>query len=166
MIEASGRGVDVRFDGQYVTLNRSGGFLSGSMTGKGEKRIHISQLTAIQWTAPTAVSVGVIRFVLPGVVEQRSSRGQQGRDARHDENAVRFPRSQQPAFENLRAAIEHAIASFHAARTQQPPQVMAQPQPQPVASPTEELYRLGQMAQQGLLSPEEFQAAKSRLLGL
>lgn len=177
MIQASGRGADVHFDGQYVTINRTGGTFSGNMVGKGQKRVHISQVTAVHWTAATAWSGGFIRFVLPGAVEQRSLRGRQQKDAMYDENAVRFLRSTQPEFENLRAAVEQAIAAFHSGRTVQPVAPQPMPMPahptapqsvpaQPVASPTEELYRLGQMAQQGLLSPAEFQAAKARLLGL
>jgi hypothetical protein len=68
---------------------------------------------------------------------------------------VRFPRSRQDQFEELRAAVEQGIAAFHSGQRQQT-----------ATSSTDELYKLGQMAQQGLLSPAEFQAAKARLLGL
>jgi len=45
-------------------------------------------------------------------------------------------------------------------------QQMAAQAPPPQADPTEELARLGQLHQSGVLTDEEFSAAKAKLLGI
>ena len=62
-----------------------------------------------------------------------------------------------------------AIAELRAAQ-QQPVHQAPPPAPAPVAAPAapdiaDKLADLGRMVQQGLLTPEEFTAAKARLLG-
>ncbi|MGW3511190.1 DUF4429 domain-containing protein [Streptomyces sp. NPDC000994] len=154
---AKGTGGQLRFDGQYVTFEHKG-FLARATTGKGEKRLHISQISAVQWKPAGMVVNGFIQFTIPGGNEVRSSFGSQTFSAVEDENSVVFNRNQQPAFEAMRAAIDEAIARQHAA-------------PQPAAAPAagasvaEQLTQLGALVQQGLMSREEFEQAKARLLG-
>ncbi|QUC01594.1 SHOCT domain-containing protein [Cellulosimicrobium cellulans] len=64
-------------------------------------------------------------------------------------------KKQGPEFEALRAAVEAAIAAHHA------PSAPAAP-----ASGAEEVARLADLHQRGILSDEEFTAAKARALGL
>ncbi|WP_234340415.1 DUF4429 domain-containing protein [Streptomyces sp. TP-A0875] len=155
---AKGTGGQLRFDGQYVTFEHKG-FLARTTTGKGEKRLHISQISAVQWKPAGMVVNGFIQFTIPGGNEVRSSFGSQTFSAVEDENSVVFNRNQQPAFDAMRAAIDEAIARQHAA-------------PQPTAAAAEvggsvadELTKLGALVQQGLMSREEFEQAKARLLG-
>lgn len=51
MIEVKGHGGQVQFDGQYVTITRKG-FLARATVGKGEKRLHISQITVTKQQQP------------------------------------------------------------------------------------------------------------------
>lgn len=152
-IEAKGTGGQIHFDGQYVTITRKG-FLARSMVGKGEKRLHVAQISAVQWKPAGAIVNGFIQFTLPGGNERRSQFGSQTQSAASDENSVVFDRKQQPAFEKMRAAIDAAIAAQHAPVTPQPA----------AASLADELAKLGALVQQGILSQEEFQQAKARLL--
>jgi hypothetical protein len=78
MIDISGQGGQIQFDGQYVTITRKG-FLARASHGKGEKRLHVSQIAAIQW-----------KLTVPGGIEQRSKFGSQTLDATKDENSVVF----------------------------------------------------------------------------
>jgi hypothetical protein len=153
-MEVKGHGGQVQFDGQYVTITRKG-FLARSVVGKGEKRLHISNITAIQWKPAGAVVNGFIQFTVPGGNERRSSFGNQTNAAMKDENSVVFTKAQMPAFEKLRATIEAAVAQQHA------PQVAHQP-----VSTADELAKLGALLQQGLLTQQEFDLQKARLLGL
>ncbi|MET9617496.1 DUF4429 domain-containing protein [Kitasatospora indigofera] len=111
-MEAKGHTGQVSFDGEYVTVTRKG-FLARTSVGKGEKRIHISQITAVQWKPPGVLVNGFIQFTVAGGVEWRSGFGIQTSSAAKDENSVIIMKNQAPAFEELRAAVEEAIANLH-----------------------------------------------------
>ncbi|WP_439943368.1 DUF4429 domain-containing protein [Streptomyces sp. BBFR115] len=153
MIEVSGRGGQIQFDGQYVTITRKG-FLARTTVGKGEKRLHISQIAAVQWKPAGAFVHGFIQFTLPGGNERRSAFGSQTKSAVQDENSVVFTKQQQPQFEKLRAALDQAIASQHS------------PQSPAAASSSlaDELAKLAALRDQGILSDAEFHQQKARLL--
>ncbi|MYQ58952.1 MULTISPECIES: DUF4429 domain-containing protein [unclassified Streptomyces] len=155
MIEAIGVGGQVSFDGQYVTITRKG-FLARTTVGKGEKRIPLSQISAIQWKRPGPLVNGFVQFTVPGGVEARSSFGSQTASASRDENSVTFDRKRIPEFEALREAVEDAIAALR----QPAPQGQA---PAPL-SLADELTKLGVLLRDGLLTQEEFDAQKARLL--
>jgi hypothetical protein len=155
MIEVKGHGGQIQFDGQYVTITRKG-FLARASVGKGEKRLHISQITAVQWKPAGAFVNGFIQFTVPGGNERRSAFGSQTSSAAQDENSVVFTKQQQPEFEKLRAALDQAIAAQHA------PQAPVAAVP---ASLADELTKLAALRDQGVLNPAEFEQQKARLLG-
>ena len=64
-IEASGINGQITFDGDYVTINRKG-MMARATVGKGEKRIPISSITAVQWKPPSKLIRGFIQFTVPG----------------------------------------------------------------------------------------------------
>lgn len=151
---AKGHSGQITFDGQFITLTRKG-FVARTQVGKGEKRIPLASVTSVQWKP--AVLEGYIQFSLAGGNETRSKFGRQTRDARTDENSVSFTKGQQPGFERLRTAIENAIAERYA-----PTAVVA-----PVAAApdlADQLARLADLRDRGVLTDEEFQVQKARLL--
>lgn len=154
MNEVSGQGGQIQFDGQYVTITRKG-FLARATVGKGEKRLHVSQIAAVQWKAAGPLVNGFIQFTMPGGNERRSAFGSQTSAAAKDENSVVFTKKQQPEFEKLRAAIDAAVAAQHA------PQAPATG----ASSLADELTKLDALRQQGILSDAEFAEQKARLLG-
>lgn len=154
-MEANGKTGQVQFDGQYVTITRNG-FLARSVVGKGEKRLHVAQIAAVQWKPAGAVVNGFIQFTLPGGNERRSSFGSQTNTAARDENSVVFTKKQQPQFEALRAALDAAIAQQHV-----PTAVATVPS---AGSLADELAKLGALVQSGALTEDEFRQAKARLL--
>lgn len=154
MIEVSGQGGQIQFDGQYITITRKG-FLARATVGKGEKRLHVSQIAAVQWKAAGPMVNGFIQFTMPGGNERRSAFGSQTSNAAKDENSVVFTKKQQPEFEKLRAALDAAIAAQHAPQT-------AAAGGQSVA---DELAKLNALREQGILSDAEFAEQKARLLG-
>jgi hypothetical protein len=155
MDEVKGVNGQARFDGQYLTITRQG-FFARTTVGKGEKRLHISQISAVQWKPATAINNGFIQFTVPGGIERRSRFGSQTQDAARDENSIVFRKSQMPAFAELRAALDQAIADHH---TPQAP-VVAQP-----VSIADELAKLAGLRDQGIISDADFEAAKARILG-
>jgi uncharacterized protein DUF4429 len=106
-IVAQGQGGTVMFDGHFVTITRKG--LGRLVVGKGEKRIPLRSITAVQLKPAGPLVNGFIQFSMSGGEERRSQFGRQTFDAAGDENSGVFYRKQQPAFEQLRAAIEQAI---------------------------------------------------------
>jgi hypothetical protein len=154
MIEAKGHNGQVSFDGVFVTITRSG-FMARASVGKGEKRIPLASVAAVQWKPAGAVTNGFIQFTVPGGNEKRSTFGHQTRDAVSDENSVLFTRKQMPQFEAFRAEIDRAIAAGHAPAA-----------PVAAASGADEVGRLAELHRAGVLSDAEFTAAKAKALGL
>lgn len=153
MIEVRGHNGTIRFDGQTVTILRTG-FLARATVGKGEKHIPLRHITSVQFKPAGAMVNGFIAFSLGGGNERRSRFGSQTTDAVGDENSVVFIRKQQPEFDKLRAAIEHALA--------------APAGPAPAAAgqdPVAQLQQLADLHRAGALSADEFAAAKRRILG-
>lgn len=149
MIEAAGQGGQMRFDGQYVTITREG-FLARATHGRGDKKIPLTAISAVQWK-PAGLTNGFIQLSIGGA-DRQAAKGGRTMNAAKDENSVVFTKKQQPQFEALRAALEQAIASQHAPAA-------------PAPSVADELAKLAELHQQGVLSDQEFAAQKARLLG-
>jgi hypothetical protein len=155
MIEVKGHNGQIVFDGQYVTITRRG-FLARTTVGKGEKRIHISQIGSVQWKPAGPFVNGFIQFAATGGNERRSKFGSQTSSAVNDENSVLFTTRQRAEFEELRKHVEAAIAAHHTGSPATPP---------PPASIADELAKLAALRDQGALTEDEFQQQKQRLLG-
>ncbi len=122
--------------------------------GKGEKRIPISSIKAVQWKPAGPLVNGFIQFTVPGGREKRSAFGSQTSSAGKDENSVIFTRKQMPEFEKLRAAVEPALEQGAQATTPQ----------QSGPSIGDQITQLAALRDQGLLTNEEFAAKKANLL--
>lgn len=149
MIEASGQGGQMRFDGHYITITRNG-FLARATHGRGDKNIPITAISAVQWK-PAGMTNGFLQLSIGGA-DRQAAKGGRTMNAAKDENSVVFTKKQQPQFEALRAALEQAIASQHASAT-------------PAASVADELAKLAELHRQGVLNDDEFAAQKARILG-
>lgn len=142
----------VEFDGQFVTIGHGGAtrFLAGS----GVKRIHFTQVSAVQIKPAGRLVNGFIQFATSGSPELRSRVGRQAYDAGTDKNSVVFTRKHQSEFEALARAVEQAKAMAH----------MPPPPPQQVDVPSQ-LAAMWNLVGQGAMTREEFEAQKARLLG-
>lgn len=76
-----------------------------STVGRGEKRIPVSSMTALQWKSATVHGRGFIEFAIPGGNERKSTFGSQVSEARQDENRLTFVNSEQSVFERVREAV-------------------------------------------------------------
>src|SRR5215211_6820258 len=83
--EARGQTGTVVFDGEFVTIVRSG--LSRLTTGRPTKRIALADISAVEVTPAGHLVSGYIRFASPGAGSTK--KGPAG-----DENAVVFTKSQ------------------------------------------------------------------------
>src|SRR5690554_2940263 len=109
-MEARGVNGQVAFDGKTVTIRRDGAIARASF-GKGEKRIPLSSITAIQWVPPKTLTRGFVAFTIPGGNEGLAAKGSRTVQAAKDENAVLVSRGQRAEFEQLVEAIDQAIAA-------------------------------------------------------
>ncbi|MBW3610370.1 MAG: SHOCT domain-containing protein [Actinobacteria bacterium] len=132
-------------DDTAVTISRTR-WQSLGPKARGDKRIPISSIGAVQWRDATNVTSGYIQFTIAGAVE----RGGGAFKAANDENSVLFTKKQQPEFEAIRSFIEARLGRSQAGA--------------PTASVAEQLTQLAQLHQQGLLTAEEFAGQKARLL--
>jgi hypothetical protein len=102
--------------------------------------------------ARTAVVAGTATAVAGGMSKHQQAKAQQAADAQA------YEQEQQQAA--MQAAAQQAVAEQAAA------QQAAAPAAAPAAAdPIAELERLGQLKAQGILTDEEFAAAKAKLLG-
>jgi Domain of unknown function (DUF4429)/Protein of unknown function (DUF2510) len=152
-LEVRGHNGTVVLDRDFVTITRTG-FLARATLGKGEKRIPVASITAVQWKPAGPMVNGFIQFTLGGGNESRSKFGSQTANAVKDENSVIFLKKQMPEFEVLRAAIEHAIAERHR------PNVMTPVVPDHLA----QLTQLAALRDAGVVSEGEFAATKAQIL--
>lgn len=154
-IALTGKGVTGRLhvDQTFVTISRKGAMAKMSYGWtRGEKRIPIDSITAVQFKAPRLTN-GYIQFTLGGGSESR--RGVL--DATKDENSVLFSASHAREFAAIRDHIESRIAN----RLQQPGSAIdVSPKPD-VATQLREFARL---RDEGVLTEEEFIVQKQRLL--
>jgi hypothetical protein len=102
--------------------------------------------------ARTAVVAGTATAVVGGVSRHGQQKAQQAADAQA------YEQQQQQA--QMQAAADQAVAQQQAAAAQAAPAAPA------AADPVAELERLAQLKAQGVLSDEEFAAAKAKLLGI
>lgn len=142
-----GAEVELREDGLTIKRFGAGSFLTQGI--KGEKRIPYSSLTAVQLKSAGRTMSGYIQFSILGGNE--SGRGIF--DATLDENTVMFTPEQDPDFQQLRDVVE--ARSSKAKR----PQDIA-----PSRSTADELAKLADLHQRGVLNAEEFAAQKARAL--
>jgi hypothetical protein len=155
LMEAKGVTGNIVFDGQMVTIKRTGA-AARMIHGQGEKSIPVTSIAAVQWKPPTWASRGFIQFTIPGGNEQRSLKGSRTMDAAGDENSVLFSKTQMPEFERLRVAIETARRSAGS------PTANSESSS---GTATERLSELTAMRVQGLITDEEFETKKAAILG-
>ena len=152
-MEIKGQNGTVLFDGDFVTIRRTG-FIARATVGKGEKRIPVPSINAVQWKPAGSMVNGYIQFTLGGGNETRAKFGSQTSDAARDENSVVLTKKQMPEFEELRTVIERAIVQRHRPVASVP------------ASPDHlgQLKQLGELRDAGVISEGEFEAKKSEIL--
>lgn len=120
---------------------------------KGEKRIPYSSIRSVQFKE-AGFTTGYIQFGIAGGIE--SGRGVW--DATTDENTVLFTKEAAEDFRSLRDIVEERSAGTRSAHLTS----ASNTQPSNVA---EELTRLADLRDRGVLTEEEFAEQKSRLLG-
>ena len=123
-----------------------GSFLTQGI--KGEKRIPFRSITAVQFKSAGRQMAGYIQFSIAGGIESRAGIF----DATLDENTVMFTFEQNDSFLKLRDLVE--------ARCQQTYGAVAVP----AVSLADEIRKLADLRERGVLTDEEFDTQKLRLM--
>ena len=153
LAEAKGNGGYIWVFPQKVRIKHSGvrGLVTLGM-GKGDKELQIDQISGMQWRDAGMMLLGHIQFTLIGGSTD-------SRVAAKDENAVQFEKKRQPAFEVVRATVDRLMHESRQARAM------------PVYTPTavtsdipDQLRKLGELRDAGILTQEEFASKKAELL--
>lgn len=137
----------VRLQDDYLEIERHGRF------AKGSKRIPLRSIAAVQLKPPGMVTAGFMQLTIPGGREGVARTGGATLEAASDETSVLFVKKELAAFTQLRDAIQAAITES------QRPAV-----PGAGSSTADELVKLAQLRDAGVLSEEEFAGQKARLL--
>ena len=157
-LEVKGFNGTVRFDGEMITISRKG-LLARSSVGKGEKHIPLGQLTAVQFKPAGPLVNGFIQFTVGGGNEKQSRFGDQTFDAVKDENSVIFHFRQRKQFEDLKDAVQTALAGRERSTKHEPAPESAQASDIPT-----QIKQLAELRDSGHLTGDEFQAKKAELL--
>ncbi|CAB5007690.1 unannotated protein [freshwater metagenome] len=192
-MEAMGATGKVTVDDVFVTISHEGSTGLNKLQNriqqgyKGEKKIAISQISAVQFKSVggmgkklssvynktpglgainklagnTAGATGYIEFVVIGSSENKGRALFGGLNAMaSNENAVMFSPDQEEAFNEIREFIENKIRERY---TTQPAQQAASVAAPDVAA---QINSLKQLLDSGALTEDEFQKAKSKVLGI
>ena len=154
MSEGYAKGVNGQITvlGDWLTIERKG--LGRVGHSKGERRILLASITAVQMRPAGSLANGFIRFTLPGSPDLRG--GLKG--ANTDENAVIFTKKHAAEFEAIREHVELFIAAHHAGVRQ------AGGGGDGGADPMDSIRRLAELRDAGAISGEEFEAKKKEML--
>lgn len=131
-----------------ICIRRKGvlGFLTQGL--KGDKNIMISTITSIQFKKAGLLTNGYIQFAFMGGQEAKGGLFQ----GAQDENTIMFNKKQQSAFEQIRAEVEKRIQAGNISIS--------------TSSDADELAKLADLRDKGILTEEEFQHKKKQMLGL
>jgi hypothetical protein len=138
----------VVIDGDWLTIERKG-FFGRVGHAKGDRRIPLGSITAVQVRPAGGFANGFIRFTVPGSPELKGGL----QNATKDENAVIFNKKQAEEFEQLRKTVEDYISARQQGSTR-PPE----------ADIPAQIEKLGKLRDQGLITAEEFEEKKDELL--
>ncbi|MEK5272595.1 DUF4429 domain-containing protein [Aeribacillus sp. FSL K6-8394] len=150
-MEAKGVNGQLEFTGNKVVIKRKGMLAKMTQGLKGDKEILVKQISSIQFKSANMLTNGYIQFSFSGGKENKGGLF----DATKDENTVMFNKKQQPDFEKIKAAIEEKINELH--------QPTAQSAPVDVA---DQIKKLAELKDSGIITEEEFEAKKKQLLGI
>jgi len=154
-ITASGYNGQVTIDGEFLVISRKGMMAKMYQGLKGDKRIPMGSITSVQLREPK-ITDGFIQFGVMGSIDS----GGGIMSARNDENSVSFYKKDLADFIAIREYVENKIVE------RSKPQVITVQTAAPSAAPSklDQLKQLGELRDAGVLSPEEFEVEKAKIM--
>ena len=137
-----------------MRIDRKGGMAFLTYGFRGTKEILIREMSSIEYKAAGSVLNGHILFLYRGGRDVKTSVFGDNSIA-SNENAIIYDRANQQAFDTLREMLNDKIGQYH-----NPQQVVVQP----TSSYLDELKKLAELRDAGVLTSEEFDQQKAKLL--
>lgn len=148
IMQVKGHNGQIEMTESVIRIRRKGVLAVLTQGLKGDKEILISQISSIQFKKAGVLN-GYIQFAFVGGQEAKGGIFQ----GTQDENTVVFTNNQQPAFQAFRDELQKRITG---AKTPSSAQFSAY----------DELEKLASLRDRGIVSEEEFQQKKKKILGL
>jgi hypothetical protein len=142
--EFKGRSQTVRVENDALVIK----YAAWAHGFKGEKRIPFSSIASVQFREPGFMTIGYIQLGIVGALEA----GGGLMNAMHDENTVAFEKRDLEAFKRLRDMVERRSADAR------------KPAIAPSSSTADEIAKLAELRAAGVLTEEEFQTLKGKLI--
>lgn len=151
-MEAKGVNGQLELAGNKIIIKRKGMLAKMTQGLKGDKEILVKQISSIQFKKAGSLTNGYIQFAFSGGKEDQGGLF----DATKDENTVMFNKKQMPDFEKLKQAVEQKIEelSNHSSS------------PATSLDTADQIKKLADLRDSGILTEEEFSAKKKQLLGI
>jgi len=131
-----------------VRIKRRGAVASLLHGFKGDKDILLEEISSVEFKRPGLVYEGYLQLVFIGSQDSKGGVYQAVGDA----NTVMFKRRQEPAFLAMKEAIEERIEELR--------------RPAPAGGSLDDLEKLAELRDRGIVTEEEFEAKKRQLLGI
>lgn len=148
LMEAKGLNGQLQLLETKVRITRKG-FWAFSYQGlKGDKEINIKNISSIQFKRAGKIGTGYIQFTFFGGQETKGGVW----NAYHDENTVVFDTKHQSAFEKIKEIVDEKMSSKEKGETK--------------ISDLNQLEKLAELKEKGIITEEEFNAKKKQILGL
>lgn len=144
----------VTLDGNFLRIKRKGALNLLNHGMDGEKSIDINNVSGVQMKEAGALTNGYIQFIFSGSKESKGGLFA----ATQDENTIMFAKKEQKMADEIKAYVENILANKHS--------FVAAPQQETKADPVDEIRRYKALADEGIISEDEFQQKKKQLLGL
>ena len=139
-----------------IRIERKGAWSFVTYGLRGTKEILISEISSVEYKDAGSMLSGYILFLYRGGRDVRSSVFSDD-SITNNENSVMFIKESQPAFDTLRSMLNDRLEEYH-----KPHQVVVVQQE---SSRLDELKKLGELRDSGVITADEFEAEKARLLG-
>ena len=144
------RGVDGQLEllRSKVRIRRIGMWGSLIHGLRGDKEVFLDQISGVQLKKAGVMNTGFIQILFLGSQDNKGTVFEAGLD----ENSVTFRRRQEPAFLAMKEAIEKRIEELR--------------RPAPAGGSLDDLEKLAELRDRGIVTEEEFEAKKRQLLGI
>lgn len=148
LVMAKGVNGQIELYEDRVLIRRKGVMAFVTQGIKGDKSINVSSITSVQFKEAGLLR-GYIQFGFIGGAEAKGGIIQGG----VDENTVMFVKKEQPDFEKIRNFVQSRIQNSGVTSASS------------TSSDADQLEKFANLRDRGILSEEEFQAQKNKILG-
>ena len=159
ILTAYGLSGQMSVDDNFVVINRRGAGAKLLHGLKGEKRIPLTSVTSVQFKRASTMAAGFIQIGILGGNEGIG--GVLG--ASYDENTVTFKKGQESTFLKIREKIEASIVDRGKPQIVVLEKQTSVTQSEP-SSKLDQLRQLGELRDAGILTEEEFEIEKAKIL--